>query len=51
MIRPGEGGRQVGADRRDEVYRDICHLTPEGSAAFVELLLPDALRALESTRP
>ena len=39
------------AGRRDEVYRDICHLTPEGSAAFVELLLPDALRALESTRP
>jgi hypothetical protein len=36
---------------RDEVFRDICHLTPAGSEAFVELLLPDALRALASTRP
>ena len=36
---------------RDEVYRDICHLTPAGSEAFVELLLPEALRALASTRP
>jgi hypothetical protein len=36
---------------RDEVYRDICHLTPAGSESFVELLLPEALRALASTRP
>lgn len=37
--------------QRDAVFTDICHLTPAGSEAFVELLLPAALRALESTRP
>lgn len=37
--------------QRDEVYKDICHLTPAGSAAFVALLLPEALKALESTTP
>ena len=39
------------AARRDEVYRDICHLTAAGSEAFVELLVPPALTALASTRP
>ena len=36
---------------RDEVYKDICHLTPAGSEAFVELLMPAVLKAVASTRP
>jgi hypothetical protein len=36
-------------EHRNEAFTDICHLTPLGSEAFVERLLPPLLEQLRRT--
>jgi hypothetical protein len=41
---------QVLASHRDEVFTDICHLTPLGGEAFVERLVPPLVELLTTER-